>query len=99
MHVMTSKFELLKTIAISCGKTYSKEIAKAITDGEKITAGDIVIFLGMFTDGILRGFAQETKVDYKNLCTDYINFLQKTLEQIGERKTVNQEVEGVDGNP
>ena len=99
MHAMTNKFELLKTIAISCGKTYSKEIAKALTGGEKITAGDIVIFLGMFTDGILRGFAQETKVDYKNLCTDYINFLQKTLEQIGERETVNQEVERVDDNP
>ena len=99
MHAMINKFELLKTIAISCGKTYSKEIAKALTDGEKITAGDIVIFLGMFTDGILRGFAQETKVDYKNLCIDYINFLQKILEQIGERKSINQEVEGVDGNP
>ena len=99
MHAMINKFELLKTIAISCGKTYSKEIAKAITDGEKITAGDIVIFLGMFTDGILRGFAQETKVDYKNLCIDYINFLQKILEQIGERESINQEIKGVDGNP
>ena len=98
MLVMKYNFELLKEIAEHCGKTYNTEISKAIKNGEKITTGDVVLFLGMFTDGILGGFVSETKVDYKELCTDYVNFLQKTLEQLGERKSVNREVEGVNSN-
>ena len=94
MLAMKYNFELLKEIAEHCGKTYNTEISKAIKNGEKITTGDVVLFLGMFTDGILGGFAKETKIDY----TDYINFLQKTLEQLGEGKSVNREVEGVNSN-
>ena len=89
---MKNNFKLLIEIAGSCGKIYNEEISKAIKNGEKFTVEDVVLFLGIFTDGILGGFAKDTKVDYKNLCIDYINFLQKILEQIGERKSINQEI-------